>query len=156
MDINAYWKQQSRTTDQIGEYREDAVIRLVADCLQLTPEKSVLDVGCATGQMLSLLPAGRKVGIDYSEKYIEKAKVNVPDVELHLGEAAQLPFPDESFDAVLSHSTFILFDYAYADRVVAELSRVCKTGGRILVGDVSDMDRYPGGRWACKLRTALL
>ncbi|MBI4361415.1 methyltransferase domain-containing protein [Candidatus Micrarchaeota archaeon] len=156
VDIVGYWKRQSQTTERIGEYTEEKVVGLVTRLLGLNPKKTLLDVGCATGKMLSRLRARRKTGVDYSEKYAKKARKKNPSAKIVVAEAAELPFKNASFDAVLCHSLMHLMDPAYAARVVGELERVCKKGGRIVIGDVPDPRTYPGGKWVYRLRTEAL
>ncbi len=156
VDNIKYWKQQSESTDKIGEYRQDEVIRFVVQHLKLSKSQTLLDVGCAKGNMLALLPAKKKVGVDFSMRYAKEARKNNPGARIVVAEAAQLPFGDGSFDRVLCHSLFHLMDIPYAKKVILELERVCRKKGRILIGDIPDMQDYPGGKLAYGIRTAFL
>ncbi|RLD74868.1 MAG: hypothetical protein DRJ07_19105, partial [Bacteroidetes bacterium] len=49
----------------------------------LTNDQSILDVGCGTGDTLSKLKGGRKVGIDFSPNMIDQAKIQYPENEFH-------------------------------------------------------------------------
>ncbi len=98
----------------------------------------VLEIGIGTG--LSLLhypPEVRLTGIDFSPGMLEvarrrSAQLNRP-VELRMGDAQQLDFPDESFDSVVG--TFALCAVADERRVVAEMWRVLRPGGQLLLAD---------------------
>jgi SAM-dependent methyltransferase len=105
----------------------------------------VLDLGSGAGtdslvasQMVG--PAGRVNGIDMTEQMLAKARaaaatMGVENVEFVEGEAENLPFPDESFDVVISNGVVDLIPDK--DAVFAELHRVLVPGGRIQIADVT-------------------
>lgn len=152
----SYWQDQWEKDVHGGQYSDQKVAQFITRLMGLSRRRTLLDVGCAGGLLLKNLPAQKKVGLDYAKSRIKEARKNVPDADFHVGEAAELPFGDESFDDVLCHSIFMHFDDRYAERVVCELERVCKKDGCILVGDVPDVDVYPFGRYAYYARSALL
>lgn len=98
----------------------------------------VLDIGCGTGNYsLALAKAGLKVtGIDISPAMLEKARITVKARGLKVsfleGDALQLPFRDNSFDAVIS-ATALEF-VPDLDAALGEAYRVLKPGGRLVVG----------------------
>jgi ubiquinone/menaquinone biosynthesis C-methylase UbiE len=109
-------------------------------CLQ--PGDSVLDVGCGVGDDLRQLaqivaPEGRAVGIDKSHAMIEAARQRSPDnglpLEFDVEDAEQLRWADESFDACRADR--VLQHVENPDRCLAEMVRVLKPGGRIVVMD---------------------
>lgn len=57
----------------------------------IPPGSSVLEVGCATGQLLAGLDAGRRIGVDVSPRMIEVARARHPELELHVAAADALP-----------------------------------------------------------------
>lgn len=95
----------------------------------------VLDVACGTGN--SALVAGRRhcrvTGIDYVPALIERARIRAKaedmDIDFHVGDAQALPFPDASFDVVLS-AIGVMFA-PDQERAASELLRVCRPGGTI-------------------------
>ena len=102
---------------------------------QVQPGQQVLDVGCGTGVVaISAARRGANVsGLDLTPVLVERARKNAGiagvDVEFVEGDAEALPYPDNSFDLVLSQ-----FGHMFAPRpavVVREMLRVLKPGGRI-------------------------
>jgi hypothetical protein len=72
--------------------------------LLIPADASVLEVGCGSGELLSLIRAARKVGVDLSGKQVERARERCPDAEFHVqaGEALSLP---ERFDFIILSDT---------------------------------------------------
>jgi SAM-dependent methyltransferase len=102
---------------------------------QVAPGQKVLDVACGTGVVgVTAARRGAKVsGLDLSPVLIERARKNAGiagvDIDFVDGDAEVLPYPDASFDVVLSQ-----FGHMFAPRpgvVVQEMLRVLKAGGRI-------------------------
>ncbi|QIS15206.1 class I SAM-dependent methyltransferase [Nocardia arthritidis] len=96
----------------------------------------VLDLGCGDGALLSILAhtgISGLAGIDLSDKHIARARARpeLADADLRVGRAQELPFPDDSFDAVVSHMAFMLM--ADPDQVVAEIARVLHPGGVLVL-----------------------
>ena len=119
--------------------RASAVIRSI----DARPEHSILDVGCGTGNILNQLPGNQRCGIDLSRFMVSRAQEKLgPGVKVLLGDAEKMPFPDASFDRVIASSLFS--HVQHPDRVAAELKRVVKPGGRIVVS-VSDEDQIEKG-----------
>lgn len=104
----------------------------------------VLDIACGAGQ--TAIPLARKAnhvtGIDIATNLVEDARKRAADeglaIQFDEGDAEQLPYDDNSYDVVFS-----LIGAMFApqpDKVAAEMARVCRPGGRILMGNWT-----PGG-----------
>ena len=104
----------------------------------LAPGEAVLDVGCGTGSLLMHL-AGRPeqpvvTGIDASPIYVAATRADVTQarnaaVTVMEGDACAIPFPDASFDRVLSQ--LVLQFIPDAVRAVREMARVARPGGTV-------------------------
>ena len=114
------------------------------------PGDRVLDVGCGTGIVarqvaLQLGDAVTVTGIDPSPNMLAVAKSAATrdgvTVDWREGRAEQLPFPDQSFDLVLSQ--FALMFFADRGAALAEMRRVVTEDGRIVLSVWQGLDRHP-------------
>lgn len=121
-----------------AEYMETGALEFLQR-LALAPGERMLDVACGAGQIA--IPAARAgvrvTGIDIASNLVERAKVRARAEGLSArfddGDAEQLPYPDAGFDVVVS-----LIGAMFAPRpelVAAELLRVCRPGGRIVMAN---------------------
>jgi arsenite methyltransferase len=112
---------------------------------RLAPGERVLDLGSGAGtdsliaaQMVG--PEGHVVGIDMTPQMLTKAraaaaKMGASNVDFVEGEAERLPFPDATFDVVISNGVIDLVPDK--DDVFAQIFRVLAPGGRIQIADVT-------------------
>ncbi len=102
----------------------------------------VADIGCGTGAwLLEFMKWGadpsRLAGIDLMPERIEAARRKIPQADLRLGNASELPWPDRSFDLVSQFLVFMnIFDPVLKRAVASEMLRVLKPGGAILWFDL--------------------
>ena len=106
----------------------------------IPPGAAVLDIGCGTGEFERLVlcehPEHRMVGVDLSAKMLEIARQKCQgysNVTLCIASASALPFPDRSFDLVVSASALHYFDQLAVS--LAEMQRVVKPGGSVVILD---------------------
>ncbi len=99
----------------------------------LTDARSVLDVGCGTGMLMKLL--ARKacfvVGVDFSLRMLRMASDSVKVANLVQADADYLPFPDQTFDAVVSVT--LLQNMPDPGGTIKEFVRVLKRSGTLIV-----------------------
>ena len=109
----------------------------------LKPGMTLLDVGCATGSitvgLAEAVSPGQVTGVDISEVEIARARERTADnkisnIRFEVGDAYQLAFPDNSFDALFSHN--VLEHIPEPGRALKEMQRVLKPGGVIGIRDV--------------------
>jgi ubiquinone/menaquinone biosynthesis C-methylase UbiE len=103
----------------------------------------VLEVGCGTGLLLERLSSrGEAVGVDLSAGMLERASKRLSRrrrrAKLVLADAQRLPFEDASFDSAVS--TFALTAVPDLDLALAEMTRVVRDGGTLVVVSVGDPD----------------
>jgi ubiquinone/menaquinone biosynthesis C-methylase UbiE len=139
--------------------RRNRMRAMVADDLQLQSGDRVLDVGCGTGRLAIVFAervgaTGSVDGIDPAAEMIKRASSRARkrggEVSFQVAFAQDLPFADESFDAVAC--TLALHHVAEDDQLTAvhEMYRVLKPGGRLLIADFHQgpgRRRRPGPRW---------
>ncbi|MDA2930561.1 class I SAM-dependent methyltransferase [Acidobacteria bacterium AH-259-O06] len=114
---------------------------LLIDSARVSPHDQVLDVACGAGGVAceAARIAHHVTGIDVTPAMIQQAKTlqsqqALSNVTWHTGDVTQLPFPANNFDVVLTRYSFHHFiDPA---GVLAEMVRVCKPNGRVLVADL--------------------
>jgi ubiquinone/menaquinone biosynthesis C-methylase UbiE len=133
----------SRFYDLVARRLVRGIYRRVADdVVELAPEGGrVLDVGTGPGVLLQEIgrrrPDLRVVGIDLSPDMVSAARRNVAEfdgrVEAHQADVTALPFPDASFDLIVS--SLSLHHWDDPRTAGPQLARVLKPGGRLYVYD---------------------
>jgi demethylmenaquinone methyltransferase/2-methoxy-6-polyprenyl-1,4-benzoquinol methylase len=124
----------------------------VVELAAVRPGQRALDVCCGTGDIaLALARAGTEVtGLDFSQAMLEIAETRrlkkpqsaVANPKFMQGDAQQLPFPDNSFDAVTIG--YGLRNLSSCETGLREMLRVARPGGRLVV---LDFGKPPNGLW---------
>ena len=110
----------------------------------LAPGDAVLDIGCGAG-VDSLVAAhlvgagGRVVGLDVTPAMVERARallsrLGLANLTFQVGEAEALPFPEGTFNAIISNGVFNLT--LNKEKALREAHRVLKPGGRLMLADM--------------------
>ncbi len=112
----------------------------VLEELEKEPFNDLLDCGCGTAPMLTLLhdkyPDKHYTGIDLTPKMIEVAKAkNMDGVELIVGDCENLPFNENSFDAVICCQSF--HHYPNVQDFFNSVYKVLRPGGRLVLRDMT-------------------
>ena len=127
------------------QWRERAV-----DRADVGPGSDALDVCCGTGDLALELrrrigPDGRVVGCDFSEPMLELARRKSGEeglaVEFGWADALDLPYGDESFDAVTVG--FGARNLADLDKGIGEMARVLRPGGKLVILEITRPQREP-------------
>ena len=100
----------------------------------------VLELGCGTGRLLTQVQAAKRVGIDVSFPMLQLAKQR--HMQVAMGDAHRLPFPDGVFDAVIAGKG--VFRYLDYEKAFAEAARVLVDGGQLGV------HQYAARTWAVR------
>jgi len=144
----AAYNKLSRWYDVTSGFFEKKPRELALNKLNVTEGEKVLEIGFGTGHCMLALArsvgnSGKVYGIDISEGMLNVTKQRVSEaelserVELRRGDATQLPFESDIFDAIFMSFTLELFDTPEIPVVLAECKRVLRKGGRICVAAVS-------------------
>ena len=130
-----YYDSLTRILFPVGEKgRKRVVERLGAG--------SVLDVACGTGTLLALAHERglRCYGIDLSRGMLHQAKLKAPDAELTAASYYEMPYQDGHFDHVVATNS-LSSDSIDAGRVLSEMIRVCKSGGKVYVAEWPEAEK---------------
>jgi demethylmenaquinone methyltransferase/2-methoxy-6-polyprenyl-1,4-benzoquinol methylase/phosphoethanolamine N-methyltransferase len=120
--------------------------RLTLDLAAVAPGERVLDVGCGPGSLALLAkervgPEGEVCGIDAGAEMIrlarEKARKAGADIQFEVGLIEEIPFPDGTFDVVLSTLMLHHLPDDLKRRGFREIARVLKPAGRLLAADLA-------------------
>jgi phosphatidylethanolamine/phosphatidyl-N-methylethanolamine N-methyltransferase len=109
----------------------------VIENLNAQRDEKILEVGVGTGLALPMYPRHCQiVGIDFSEGMLDQAKQRTAEhrmdhVQLHRMDAGAMEFKDDSFDTVVA--AYVVTAVPDYRKVVSEMIRVCRPGGRIIM-----------------------
>lgn len=110
-------------------------IALAKKLLNAIKFKNCLDVGCASGFMVSeiakLNPKAKYFGIDIYEKVIKHARKTYPNIKFEVASASKIPFADNSFDLILFYETI---EHVEDPQIcLKEIKRVLKEQGHLIL-----------------------
>jgi ubiquinone/menaquinone biosynthesis C-methylase UbiE len=151
IDWHKRFVQQARWTKPLRDYLFGRALPPAAD--------RILEIGCGTGAILSdlmgLSSGGKPTlyGIDLQARHLTLAGRHAPQARLACANAYELPFPDQSFDAVFCHYVLLWLDDPR--HALNEMRRVAEPGGAVLAlaePDYGGRIDYPEalarlGRW---------
>ena len=135
------WGTSPRDWAEVSEPLVRPLHEATVAALRPLDGRSLLDAGCGSGLALRIAAAAgaRVSGLDASAALLEVARERVPDADLRVGDLADLPYADATFDVV---TAFNAIQYADDPRgAAAELARVARPGGRVAIGVWGDPAR---------------
>jgi demethylmenaquinone methyltransferase / 2-methoxy-6-polyprenyl-1,4-benzoquinol methylase len=117
-----------------------------ADLAALGAGDSALDVACGTGDLAIELSRrvggdGEVIGSDFAQEMLERARIKAPALQWDLGNALDLPYASNRFDAATVG--FGARNFSDLDRGLAEMARVVKPGGRVVVLEITTPRKPP-------------
>jgi demethylmenaquinone methyltransferase/2-methoxy-6-polyprenyl-1,4-benzoquinol methylase len=120
--------------------------RRAIELAELRGGERVLDVATGTGDLAAAAleavgPGGEVIGVDFAPEMLARAAAKVPGARFELADALELPFPDDRFDAVTVG--FGARNFSDLERGVAEMIRVTKPGGRVVILEITQPTRQP-------------
>jgi demethylmenaquinone methyltransferase/2-methoxy-6-polyprenyl-1,4-benzoquinol methylase len=114
-----------------------------ADLARVGPGSRALDVATGTGD-LAIALAGRGaevIGSDFAERMLQIARGKAPGIRFEQGNALELPYEADSFDAATVG--FGARNFSDLDRGLSEMARVVRPGGRVVVLEITTPQRPP-------------
>ncbi len=135
-DIREYFNRLAPEWDERMPMKEATMYLGPIGKLVLSPDDVVLDVGTGTGAMLkhilSVHPASKVIALDIAEDMLKQCALNNPSCgHFVCADAAGIPLPDQSVDAVMCFSAFPHF--TDQKQSVREFYRVLRSGGRAMI-----------------------
>lgn len=128
-------------SSRVGRITDELEQQLLFELLGSVADKTLLDVGCGDGRLASKLSrrGAAVTGLDADPMMIAAAhrRSEIEDTRLRLveGLAERLPFDDESFDSALAVT--VLCFVRNAERAIAEIARVLKPDGHLVIGELA-------------------
>ena len=131
------WLASQYDNEGVYEMCKDDYPDILAE-LEREPVQDVLDCGCGTGAVLTLLhaahPEMRLTGIDLADEMIGVAQSRgLEQVTFIVGDCENLPFDDCSFDAIICSHSF--HHYPHPQRFFGAAARILRPGGRLIIRD---------------------
>lgn len=124
------------------EHSRHDLLQLMFECADVRREDTVLDIACGPGIVSCFFArhASHVIGLDIVPAMLDQARQlqaerRLTNIEWALGESTALPFEDDFFDRVVTR--FSLHHYMEPQVAIAEMRRVCKAGGMVLIADVA-------------------
>ena len=139
--VKEEFKRQAETLSVASVFTDSGVLEQIRAAIKPTRMMNLLDLGCGPGIVTAAMaPDVREaVAYDLTPEMLDKAKqrcqeAGLKNVRFELGSAEHLPFPDESFDSVVTRLT--IHHFLDPRRVMKEVVRVTRRNGKVVVADV--------------------
>lgn len=131
-----FYKYFSKIYDYINPiFYSDEMRKTVVDMANINSDSFVLEVGCGTGftteEIVRRTGEEKVVAVDLTPEQMMKARAKLGNVNYFLGDAENLPFKDDSFDAAISAGSIEY--WPNPQKGIEEMARVTKSGGKVVI-----------------------
>lgn len=131
-----FYKYFSKIYDRVNPiFYSNEMRKTVVDMAEISEGDQVIEVGCGTGftteEIVSRVGEQNVVAVDLTPEQMQKAIAKFPSVNFLRGDAENLPFKDNTFDAAISAGSIEY--WPNPQRGIAEMARVTKSGGRVVI-----------------------
>ena len=144
--IKAHFNQRAASWDETVAEKDTAKLKRMAQRLNIKPGSTMLDVGTGTGVFIPFLldkigRNGHIVALDFAKEMLKEAMAKGFDgnIDYLCADVTNIPLDDEVFDTIVCYSSFPHFQDK--PRALAEMNRVIKTGGRLVICHTSSRAR---------------
>lgn len=153
-DVRRLYAKLSHLYDAWGFLTEAKAANRALELANIMDGESILEVAVGTGvvfeHIVTLNPHGTNEGIDLSPEMLAKAEKRLSkrycNYSFRVGDAYALPYSDGTFDLIVNNYMFDLLPEEDFSRVLLEFKRVLKSGGRIVITNMT-----PGRRWYSRI-----
>jgi ubiquinone/menaquinone biosynthesis C-methylase UbiE len=148
--VRSLYNGMARIYDLWGANMEGRARKRGIELAGVQDGECILDVATGTGLILAELarhnPHGLNAGIDISEGMLSKAQEKFfgmsARVELKVGSAFEIPYPDRTFDLLTNGYMFDLMPFDLMPKILAEFKRVLKPTGRLVLTNMTIGERF--------------
>ncbi len=146
-----FYKYFSKIYDFVNPFfYSDEMRKKVVDMAKLKNEDKVVEVGCGTGftttEIVKRVGEKRVTAVDLTPEQMIKAVKKFPKANFVRGDAENLPFRDETFDAAISAGSIEY--WPNPQKGIEEMARVTKPGGRVVILAPRKPDGYLARKFA--------
>ena len=150
-DIVAVYNRIAPLYDVWGRLTETRARDRAIALADIRDGQSILEVavgtGIAFGEILKRNPNGTTIGIDLSEGMLARARKRArrfaaATYSLEIGSAFQLAVRDETIDTLVNNYMFDLIPFEKMDTIIAEFKRVLKDGGKLVLVNMTEGERF--------------
>jgi ubiquinone/menaquinone biosynthesis C-methylase UbiE len=141
-EILDQFTKQAEPFLQRHENSHEDLLQLMVECASVRRQDTILDIACGPGIVSCYFAryASHVTGLDIVPAMLERARRlqterHLTNLDWALGESTALPFHNDFFDRVVTRFSF--HHYMEPQVAIAEMMRVCKPGGIVLVADVA-------------------
>lgn len=139
--VREQFRRQADAYSQMAVVRNQKLLQSIADASGAGPGDRVLDLASGPGYLTMLLAerCREAVGVDATDRFVEQArslatKRGIANVSFELGDVERLRYADGSFD--IATCKFAFHHFPRPANVVAEMARVVRSGGTLLIADM--------------------